>query len=128
MKKLALIAVMAAFASPTLADDVFGDWKTAPDENGYTGIIRIAACGSKICGTNIQSFDPSGKAVKTKSTGTKLLKNFVASGGGKYLGEAFNPADGKTYKGKLALTSKNVLNVKGCIAFICKTQGNWKRQ
>lgn len=126
MKKLAIIAALAAFANPASADALLGKWLTAPDENGFSAIINIAPCGSKICGTNVQSMDPSGKKVKTASTGTKLMWDMVNTGGGNYAGRVYSPAKKKEYKGKLQL-SGNSLNVKGCIGPVCLSAGTWKR-
>lgn len=126
MKKLAIVAALVALGAPASADILLGKWLTAPDENGFSAIIDIAPCGSKICGTNIQSMDPSGKKVTTSSTGTKLMWDMVNKGGGAYAGRVYSPAKKKEYKGKLSLAGDQ-LNVKGCIGPICLSAGTWKR-
>jgi len=126
MKKLVLIASLCVLAAPVSADVLLGKWLTAPDENGFTAIIDVAPCGSKICGTNIQSMNASGKKVTTDSTGTKLMWDMVNKGGGSYAGRVYSPAKDKEYKGKLSL-SGDTLNVKGCIGPICLSAGRWAR-
>ena len=126
MKKLAIVAALVALGAPASADILLGKWLTAPDENGFSAIIDIAPCGSKICGTNIQSMDPSCKKVTTSSTGTKLMWDMVNKGGGAYAGRVYSPAKKKEYKGKLSLAGDQ-LNVKGCIGPICLSAGTWKR-
>lgn len=128
MKKLALIAALAAFATPTLADDIFGTWRTIADDNGNSGLIKISSCGSKICGTLVKSFDKSGKAFKSENEGKKLIWDMENQGGGKYGGgKVFSPDRGKTYTGKLVLKG-NSLDVKGCVLGVCRSGGQWKRQ
>ena len=41
MKKLILAAVLATTPALAQADDVFGIWKTIPDDNGYYGHIEM---------------------------------------------------------------------------------------
>ena len=126
MKSLVLMASLVALASPVSAEALLGKWKTTPDENGFSAIIDIAPCGAKICGTNIQSMDGSGKKVTTSSSGTKLIWDMVNTGRGNYAGRVYSPAKKKEYKGKLQL-SGNTLNVKGCIGPICLSGGTWTR-
>ncbi len=127
MKKLALIAVMAAFATPTFADDIFGTWKTGADDNGNSGHIKIASCGSKICGVLVNSFDKDGKAYKSENEGKKILWDMVNKGGGNYGdGKAWIPDRDKTYNSKLILAG-NSLSVKGCVLGVCRTGAKWKR-
>ncbi len=126
-KKFALIAIMAAFATPTLADDILGTWKTIADDNGNSGHIKVAACGAKICGTLIQSFDKDGNTFKSENQGKKLMWDMVSKGGSNYGGgKVWSPDRDKTYSGKLVL-SGNSLNVKGCVFGVCRSGGKWKR-
>ena len=127
MKKLILAAVLATAPALAQADDVFGIWKTIPDDNGYYGHIEMKACGGKICGQLIKSFDGSGAEAQTENTGKMLIKNMVNEGGGNYGGgTAYSPDRDKTYKGKLVLAG-NKLTVKGCVAFVCRDGGTWTR-
>lgn len=127
MKKLALIAALAAFATPSFADDIYGTWKTIADDNGNSGQIKISACGSKICGVLVNSFDKAGKAFKSKNQGKKLVWDMVSKGGGNYGGgKVYSPDRDKTYSGKMVLKGNN-LDVKGCVLGICRSGGTWKR-
>ena len=126
MKTFAIIAALATLASPASAEELLGKWLTAPDENGFSAVIDIAPCGTKICGTNVQSMDADGKKVTTSSSGTKLLWDMVNKGNGNYTGGVYSPAKKKEYKGKLQMTG-NLLTVKGCIGPICLSAGTWER-
>ena len=122
MKKLALIAIITAFATPTLADNVFGTWKSEPGDTGGYITVKIQACGGKICGTILEvvgnkNKDPEGKMI---------IKEMIAKGGGKYSGGTiWAPDTNKTYKSKMKLNGDNLV-VKGCVAFICRGQ-DWSR-
>ena len=122
MKKLALIATITVFATPTLADNVFGTWKSEPGDTGGYITVKIQACGGKICGTILEvvgnkNKDPEGKMI---------IKEMIAKGGGKYSGGTiWAPDTNKTYKSKMNLNGDNLV-VKGCVAFICRGQ-DWSR-
>lgn len=129
MKHLILSAIFglglagAAFA----ADPVHGTWMTAPDDNGNTGHIQVAACGSKICGTLVKSFDSSGAEMASDNIGKKIIWDMQSDGGGEYSGgKVWSPDRDKTYKSKMQLTG-NKLNIQGCVMFVCRDGGSWTR-
>ncbi len=129
MKKLGiLIAFIMAFAAPAFAaDPVFGTWKTAKDDNGNFGYIDVKACGSKICGTLVKSFDSTGKPMASDNIGRKIIWDMVALGGGNYgKGKVWSPDRDKTYSSKMTLNG-NTLGIKGCVFGICRDGGKWQR-
>lgn len=128
MKHLILSAAfligLAGFAA---ADPVYGTWKTEPDDNGNTGQIKVEACGSKICGTLVKSFDSSGAETQSPNIGKKIIWDMVAQGDGAYGGgKVWSPDRDKTYKSKMQLSGKS-LAVQGCVLGICRDGGTWKR-
>jgi len=129
MKKLLTLAAAGMLlASAANADEVFGTWKTIPDDNGYYGHVEVAQCGNKICGKLIGSFKASDNSVHpSDNVGKNLIWDMVNEGGGKYGGgKAWSPDRDKTYAGKLVLKGDS-LTVKGCVAFICRDGGTWSR-
>ncbi len=130
MKKLALIAVMAAFATPTLADDIFGVWQTEPDDGTYAH-ITMKPCGAKICGVYSRSFvaegEDAGKEQKSPNVGKNLMYDVVSEGDGNYKGKLFRFSNEKEYTGTLKLNG-NKLRMGGCVfgGLICSKQ-TWKR-
>jgi hypothetical protein len=49
MKHLLLaVATLLALGSAAWAQDLSGDWRTAPDDNGHTGIIASASAATPI--------------------------------------------------------------------------------
>ncbi len=128
MKKLGLIfAFIFALAAPAFADPAEGTWKTAKDDNGNFGHIKISMCGAKVCGILVKSFDSSGAPLTTDNIGKRIIWGMVPQGGGHYdSGKVWSPDRDKTYTSKMTLKG-NSLNIKGCVFGICRDGGNWKR-
>lgn len=132
MKRFARISALAGslalVASAALANDpVYGVWQTKKDDNGNYGYIDVSACGDKICGILIKSFDTDGKVLESDNTGKKIIWDMENLGDGKYgNGKVWSPDRDKTYKSKMEL-SGNGLAIKGCILGICRDGGTWTR-
>lgn len=117
-----LLMALAFAASPALADPVAGTWKTQPGDDGAYGHVKVAPCGSKICGTLVKGFEASGAPSSAGLEGTKIIWDMAAEGGGAYGGgKIYAPDKDKTYKSKMAL-SGNKLTVSGCVGPICRKQ------
>ncbi|MDP4031418.1 MAG: DUF2147 domain-containing protein [Pseudorhodobacter sp.] len=128
MKKYLLTAALVLVAGGAFADPVEGLWKTRPDDNGNFGHIQVAACGSKICGTLVKSFNADGSVFASPNIGKKIVWDMVPDGKGGYGGgKIWSPDRDKTYKSKMTL-SGNTLAVEGCVMFICRDGGTWTRQ
>ena len=122
-------AVLMLMAGAALADPLIGDWKTAADDNGNSGIIRITQCGTSLCGTLVQSFDSAGKPMESANTGRQLIWDTNPTGeAGQYRGMLHSPDRGRDYRSRLAL-SGNALTVSGCVmgGAICREGGTWQR-
>ncbi|MFT7594241.1 MAG: hypothetical protein ACI8R4_001559 [Paracoccaceae bacterium] len=128
MKHLILSAVLGlGLAGMAAADPVDGTWKTVPDDNGDYGHINVGACGSKICGTLVRSFDSSGAETHSSNVGKKIVWDMVAQGDGYYSGgKIWSPDRDKTYKSKMTLSGSK-LSVEGCVMMICRDGGTWSR-
>ena len=128
MKTLMLgVVASLALAAPALADPIYGTWKTIPDDNGNFGHIQVAACGAKICGKLVKSFDGAGQSIASENNGRNIIWDMEAQGGGSYGGgKVWAPDRDKTYNSKLEL-SGNKLKVSGCVLGICRDGGTWTR-
>lgn len=128
MKKLALIttALFLSAGMASAADPLEGMWRTAKDDNGNSGLIKVAPCGGALCGTLIKSYGPDGKEISSDKIGKKIISETVSKGGGKYAGKVYAPDRDKTYKSKLVLNG-NTLNVSGCVLGICRNGGTWTK-
>lgn len=130
MKHLVIgLAASLALATPALADPVQGVWKTAEGEEGGYLLVRMAPCGSAICGTIDTAFDKTGKPSPDYAhLGKRMIWDMKAEGDGSYGGgKIWAPDSDKTYRSKMQL-SGNKLEVKGCVAggMICRGQ-DWTR-
>jgi len=128
MKKLGLIcALTVVLAAPAFADPVEGVWKTAKDDNGNFGHIKVSMCGAKICGVLVKSFDSSGAPLASDNDGKRIIWDMVPEGGGKYgSGKVWSPDRDKTYSSKMTLKGAS-LAIKGCVMGICRSGGKWSR-
>ena len=126
IRTIVLSAALALTAVAALADDALGDWRTQPDDNGNFGVVRLAPCAGKICGTLLSSYDAAGKPFASERAGTMIVKDMSPNGGGAYSGGTiYAPDRDKTYRSKMQL-SGNTLKVSGCVGPICRAQ-NWTR-
>ena len=127
MNKFALAAVAVLMgAGMATAEPLLGMWRTAADDNGNSGLIKVENCGAKLCGTLVKAYGPNGKEIKSDNIGRKLISETVNKGGGEYRGKVYSPDRGKTYKSKLQL-SGDTLQVNGCVMGICRSGGTWKK-
>jgi len=127
MKKIILGMVAAvALAGAAFADPLEGMWRTVPDDNGNSGLIQVAPCGSTLCGTLIRAFDSSGNEMASPNVGRQIISETVAQGGGAYRGKVWSPDRDKTYNSRLQLNG-DTLSVSGCVLGICRDGGTWTR-
>ncbi|MBF9059659.1 DUF2147 domain-containing protein [Rhodobacterales bacterium HKCCSP123] len=130
MKTLLLGAVaLMAMAGTALADDLIGDWRTAADDNGNTGIIRITQCGASLCGTLVQAFDGSGASMQTDNIGRQIIWDTNPTGtAGEYRGMLYSPDRDRNYRSRLQLSGTS-LSVSGCVmgGAVCREGGVWRR-
>lgn len=131
-RSAAVLLVLALLSGQVLAQtsvDPTGTWLT---ENGDSK-VRIARCGAGYCGTlvsvpgkGLDSKNPDASLQSRSLVGVQIMNAATPSGSG-YEGTLYNPTDGKTYSGSLAVKGPNVVEVSGCVMSVfCKRQ-TWKR-
>lgn len=126
MRTITLAAVMALSGAAAMADPVLGTWRTQPDDAGRFGLVEMAPCGGKVCGTLAQSFDASGTPVSSPFDGRLIVDGMSPNGGGAYSGGTiYAPDRDKTYRSKMALAGDR-LEVSGCVGPFCRSQV-WSR-
>lgn len=106
MKKTLLLAAVAAFiASPALANDIAGKWRT---QSGETA--QIGKCGGSYCIT-LTTGQYKGKQIGK-----------VSGSGPKYSGSITDPTNDKTYSGSATVTGSS-MKMTGCVAkILCRSQ------
>ncbi len=129
MKKLIIAAAIAMLATPVMAGDpVEGMWRThASEETGGHLVLKMAKCGSKMCGTIVAAVSKDGESDPNYAhLGKKFISGMKIAGGGEYTkGKIWNPQEDKTYKSSMTLVGDK-LNVDGCVLVFCKHY-TWNR-
>ncbi len=128
MKKLVLTVTAILFSAgmAAAADPLEGMWRTAADDNGDSGLIQVAPCGSNLCGKLVKSYDSSGKEKASTNIGRNIISETRNTGGGTYKGKVYSPDRDKTYNSKLMLKGDR-LAVSGCVLFVCRDGGSWQK-
>ncbi|MEN8709638.1 MAG: DUF2147 domain-containing protein [Paracoccaceae bacterium] len=130
---LSSVATVMMIGSAAMAEPVLGLWQTQSGEDGGYAHVDVKPCDGKVCGTIIKTFEDDGSVSTTPEAkdvlGTVIIKDMVSHGDGTYSGGTiYAPDTEKTYNSKMAVTSDNVLQVKGCVlgGLICRGQ-EWTR-
>lgn len=136
-----LLAVALAAIPAAGRDELDGEWTT----QGCASRVRIHSCKTapdSTCGTITwlwESVDRSGQPVRDANNGDaglrarpleglEILAGFRKSEAGRWTGGSiYNPEDGRRYSASLRLRSAEVLELEGCVLFICKQQ-IWRRR
>ena len=129
MKRIAtLILLSLVAAGPALADPIEGLWRTAPDDHGDIGFIRVGTCGATYCGVLEHAENSSGATIHPDTLGRKIVWNLKGDKSGKYEGRIYAPDRDKEYMSRLEL-SGNHISVNGCVlgGMICRNGGQWTR-
>jgi len=127
MKRLlAGLAALMITATGALADPLEGLWRTVPDDNGNSGLIEVAPCGSRLCGTLIKAYGAGGAEIASDNVGRQIIFETRATGDGQYRGKVWSPDRDATYNSRLTL-SGNRLSVEGCVLGVCRDGGTWQR-
>lgn len=117
---------MSASASP---HDVFGLWLSEAKD----GHINISDCGDGTpCGTLVwvdpkttdTTLDARNKDRDLRSrslVGVPIIWGFERTKNGWKAGKIYNPEDGKTFGARVKRQDVDLLEVKGCLGFMCIT-------
>ena len=95
--------------------------------------IKIAPCGQNLCGNIIwlktprkDTKNPDPKLRTRPLIGSQTILGMKPNGKNTWKGKVYNAEDGKTYTGKMQLTSANTLKLEGCVLMFCKGD-TWTR-
>jgi uncharacterized protein (DUF2147 family) len=127
MKQLILSALAAILSvGMAVADPLEGTWRTAPDDNGNSGLVVVTPCDDALCGTLTTAYDSSGEVMQSPNIGRLIIWDTQAQGTGEYRGRVYSPDRDRTYNSRLMLTGDS-LSVSGCVLGICRHGGTWTR-
>ena len=140
-RNLLCIGLLFLSVSFSQAQDILGQWKTVDDETGKTkSIVELYNDNGKIYGKIVKVLLPedkdklcikcTGKDYNQPIEGLVFTKGMIKEKEGNTYegGTIFDPQKGKEYKCKMWIDkeSPNILNVRGYIAFLYRTQ-KWYR-
>ncbi len=121
---------LAACAPVAAAEPVTGRWLTAEK----TGVVEIAPCGAKLCGTIVKvagprrdnadlrdANNPNAALRGRRILGLPILTDFVARKDD-WRGQIYDPNSGRTYRSIIKIGAQGRLEVKGCLGPFCRTQ------
>lgn len=129
MKRMTLLFLTAFFSAGTaMADPIEGLWRTAPDDHGDIGYIRVTQCGPKFCGTLERAENAHGEEIQPYTIGRKIVWGLAQTSDGNYEGRIYAPDRDKEYMSKVELAGDRI-SVNGCVlgGLICRNGGNWTR-
>lgn len=122
--------LMATPVSAAVADgEPIGVWRM--DDGRVT--IEVSPCGDKLCGHVVALAKPlrhgrpkvdrknPDKSLRSRPViGLQIINDMEHVGPNRWEGAIYNADDGNTYKGGFTVHG-DVINVKGCVLFICKS-------
>ena len=141
---LAIACLLAA--SPVLADELkqgpSGEWAT----QGYSARVRVAPCPgdtTALCGEIVwlwnpldddgtqlrDSHNPKADLRQRPLIGLHILSSVRRDTTFKtirWVGTIYDPESGRTYRATLTRSSDDILEVEGCVLFVCRSQ-TWRR-
>lgn len=131
---LVMSGVIMAFSSVTASAQVstIGSFKGVwANPSGHVH-IRIADCGTQLCGTVVYATDQAkadaAKAGTPELIGVNLFREFAQKQDGTWQGKVFVPDLNKTVSGQITVINADTLDVRGCVFghVACKNQ-KWTR-
>ena len=138
IRRAVITVTFAWLVSPAAAADPSGTWLTADGE----ARVQISSCGEAYCGkivwlkepndpaTGHPKLDKFNKDVSKQSRpviGLQIISGMKASGANEWKGSLYDPEDGNTFTGSLAMQSADRMKLEGCVlALFCRSEV-WKR-
>lgn len=125
-----LLAMAVAMASAGVsASGADGVWKTESNKEGAYIEVTIAPCAADAgmsCGTITRAVTAAGEDPHYVNLGKPIIEGMKPDGANAYSGgTVWDPESNKTYKSKMTMQGE-VLDVEGCISFICQGE-HWQR-
>ena len=124
---LTAVLLFAVVPSALLAQDPSGVWQTKTDPDRGFLHVRIAPCGTSVCGTIVGAFDASGaSAASYPHIGKQMITGLVDDGNGSFSGgQIWDPVRQRTFKSKMSFQN-GALEVFGCRGPVCRGS-TWRR-
>ncbi len=130
MRSWIFAVAVAAGAPVAAAEPVTGRWLTAEK----TGVVEIAPCGAKLCGTIVKvtgprrdgpdlrdANNPDAALRSRRILGLPILTGLIARKND-WQGQIYDPNSGRTYRSNIRIGAQGRLEVRGCLGPFCRTQ------
>lgn len=131
---LATLLMLLPLPGAAAAPSIEGLWLT---DDGKA-LVRIAACGQRMCGRIARVLDTAPNVPKTDVNnpdpsrrnqpilGLQVLSGFRGGPTQWTGGQAYDPKSGSRYTSSLRLNADGSLRVTGCVLFVCRSK-RWTR-
>ncbi len=130
MRMFGVALAMALVAGQAMANDVYGIWKSEPNEKGAFIHVEVGPCDAapaKVCGRIIEAINGDPKRAK-EIVGRYIIEGMEPDGENEWDdGTIWAPDDDETYSSDMELEG-DTLSVSGCVlaGLICRSQ-DWTR-
>lgn len=127
---MSILALALALAAPPQGRaDIAGTWRLQNEK----ALVHIAPCGAHLCGKITKILKPlpyrkshdlnnPDPALRGRSIVGITILSSLDRDGDEWRGQIYDPVHGKSYRSVVSLGDDGSLQVKGCVAFLCKTQ------
>jgi uncharacterized protein (DUF2147 family) len=117
--------------SAQAAEDAFGTWLNPDDKSN----IELYKCGEGLCAKITKLVDAKATDEKNPDAakrsrpivGLVIMDGAKKSGANKWSGTLYNPTDGKSYSGTVAVKTKDAVDLSGCVAYVLCRTTTWTR-
>ncbi len=125
MKYLTTFATIVLLASPAMASQPYGIWKTQTDKSGAYLLVEVLDCAndrSKLCAEIREVINSENREI----VGKPIFWSLESAKAGNWVnGEVWDVENDKIYAGKVTM-GESQLRVEGCVSIFCDGQ-NWSR-
>lgn len=121
---LAMLALQITPASADTAGSIYGLWRNPRG----TIDVRIAPCGTNLCGTVARASPEAQEDGKSAGLptliGIELLRDYRQVSADRWDGRVYVPDMGGTYSSHIVQQSPTALRISGCLlgGWLCKSQ------
>jgi len=126
------LAMTSSKVAAQAAEDVVGVWLNPENQSN----VEFYRCGEGLCG-KITKLATGGATIDEKNAeadkrgrpimGLVIMEGAKKAGPAKWSGNLYNPTDGKTYAGSVAVKAKDTLELSGCVALVLCRTTSWTR-
>jgi uncharacterized protein (DUF2147 family) len=126
------LAMTSSEVAAQAAEDALGVWLNPENQSN----VEFYRCGEGLCG-KITKLATGGATIDEKNAeadkrgrpimGLVIMEGAKKAGPAKWSGNLYNPTDGKTYAGSVAVKAKDTLELSGCVALVLCRTTSWTR-